>query len=111
MNRVPAAALLVGVCLVAAILAAEGVARAADRNIVIVQKGRAFRPAEVTIARGQTVTFTNEDSYLHQIYAAGLFDSEEKAPGENLNETFTQTGTFLVRCHIHPTMRMTVHVR
>jgi plastocyanin len=78
---------------------------------VVVQKGRAFRPAEVTIARGDSVTFTNEDSFIHQIYVTGLFDSEEKAPGENLNEIFPGPGTFQVRCHIHPTMRMTVRVR
>ena len=84
-------------------------AQAAD--LTIVQKGRAFRPAEISIARGQTLTFTNEDSFIHQIYVGGLFDSDEKAPGENLNETFPRAGTFQVRCHIHPTMRMTVRVR
>lgn len=77
----------------------------------VMQKGRAFHPGEITIARGQTVTFTNEDSYIHQIYVDGLFDSEEKGPGQNLNETFPDAGTFQVRCHIHPTMRMTVHVK
>ncbi|MDB5741195.1 MAG: hypothetical protein JWP16_2235 [Alphaproteobacteria bacterium] len=84
-------------------------AQAADLKIV--QKGRAFRPAEVAITPGQTLTFTNEDSFIHQIYVDGLFDSNEKAPGENLNETFPKAGTFQVRCHIHPTMRMTVQVR
>jgi plastocyanin len=84
-------------------------AQAADLKVV--QKGRAFRPAEITIAPGQTLTFTNEDSFIHQIYVDGLFDSNEKAPGENLNETFPSAGTFQVRCHIHPTMRMTVQVR
>jgi plastocyanin len=78
---------------------------------VVVQKGRAFRPSEVSIARGDTVTFTNDDNYIHQVYVEGLFDSTEKAPGENLNETFPQTGTFQVRCHIHPTMKLTVRVR
>jgi len=78
---------------------------------VVVQKGRAFRPAEITINRGDTVTFTNDDSYIHQVYVTGLFDSEEKAPGEVLNETFPASGTFPVRCHIHPTMKMTVKVR
>lgn len=77
----------------------------------VVQKGRAFRPAEMTINRGETLTFTNEDSFIHQIYVDGLFDSEEKAPGENLNETFPSAGTFQVRCHIHPTMRMTLRVK
>jgi len=83
----------------------------AAADAVVTQKSRAFRPTEVTIARGEQVTFTNDDSYIHQIYVDGLFDSDEKAPGENLNETFPRSGTFQVRCHIHPTMRMTVHVR
>jgi len=83
---------------------------AADKTI-IVQKGRAFHPGDVTINKGDTLTFTNDDSFIHQIYVDGLFDSEEKAPGENLNETFSQAGTFQVRCHIHPTMHMTVHVK
>ena len=86
-------------------------AMAAAGGHVIVQKGRAFRPAEITIGRNEPLTFTNEDSFIHQIYVVGLFDSEEKGPGENLNETFPQAGAFQVRCHIHPTMRMTVHVR
>jgi plastocyanin len=88
-----------------------GLAVAAAGDHVVSQKGRAFHPTDVTINRGETLTFTNEDSFIHQIYADGLFDSEEKAPGENLNETFPDTGTFQVRCHIHPTMRMTVHVK
>jgi len=78
---------------------------------IVEQKGRAFHPVEITLNRGDTVTFTNADSYIHQVYVAGLFDSTEKAPGENLNEIFSSSGTFQVRCHIHPTMKMTVRVR
>jgi plastocyanin len=78
---------------------------------LVSQKGRAFRPAEMTINRGESLTFTNEDSFIHQIYVDGLFDSEEKSPGENLTETFPSPGTFQVRCHIHPTMRMTLRVK
>ncbi|MEO8300156.1 MAG: hypothetical protein ABI608_00105 [Rhizomicrobium sp.] len=84
---------------------------AQDNGHVISQKGRAFRPTEVTIARNESLTFTNQDSFIHQIYVDGLFDSEEKGPGEVLNETFPRTGTFLARCHIHPTMRLIVHVK
>src|ERR1051325_4588971 len=93
------------------LLLLPGMAMAADAGHTITQKGRVFRPGEVTIGRGETLTFTNEDSFIHQIYVDGLFDSEEKAPGEVLNETFSSTGTFQVRCHIHPTMRMTVRVK
>jgi plastocyanin len=86
-------------------------AMAADAAHTVSQKGRAFHPTDVTINAGDSLTFTNEDSFIHQIYVDGLFDSEEKGPGENLNETFPKAGTFQVRCHIHPTMRMTVHVK
>ena len=86
-------------------------AMAADGDHVIAQKGRAFRPGEVTISRGESLTFTNADSFIHQIYVNGMFDSEEKGPGEVINESFPRTGTFQVRCHIHPTMRLIVHVK
>lgn len=86
-------------------------AMAADAGHTVAQKGRAFHPTDVTITAGESLTFTNEDSFIHQIYVNGLFDSEEKGPGENLNESFPRAGTFQVRCHIHPTMRMTVHVK
>jgi plastocyanin len=87
---------------------------AADEAHTVVQKGRAFRPAELTINRGESLTFTNNDEFIHQIYAQGpgfAFDSDEKNPGENITETFTAPGTFEVRCHIHPKMKLTVHVR
>ena len=86
-------------------------ASAQDNSRVISQKGRAFRPGEVTIVRNESLAFTNQDSFIHQVYADGLFDSQEQAPGEVLNETFPRAGTFQVRCHIHPTMRLIVHVK
>ena len=87
-----------------------GGAFAADAAHTITQSGRMFRPGEVTISRGEALTFTNKDTFIHQIYVNGLFDSEEKSPGENLTESFTQSGTFDVRCHIHPKMKLIVHV-
>ena len=93
------------------LLLLPSLAVAADAGHTVTQKGRAFRPAEVTISRGEALTFTNEDSFIHQIYVDGLFDSEEKAPGGVLNESFPRAGTFQVRCHIHPTMRLIVHVK
>ena len=89
-------------------------ALAADEGHTIVQKGRAFRPAEVSISRGESLTVTNNDEFIHQIYVEGpgfSFDSNEKAPGENITESFTASGTFQVRCHIHPKMKLVVHVK
>ena len=93
-----------------AYLLAAGTALGDDAH-TIVQQGRAFRPAEVTINRGETLTFTNNDEFIHQVYVAGLFDSDERAPGQNLTESFPESGTFEVRCHIHPKMKLVVHVK
>ena len=102
--------------LAAALLAGTGAgltsaAWAADPAHTIVQQDRAFHPGEVTIDRGESLTFTNQDEFIHQIFVVGLFDSEEKNPGENLTESFPQSGTFQVRCHIHPKMKLIVHVK
>jgi plastocyanin len=77
---------------------------------VIVQKGRRFNPAEVTINRGDTITFTNADEFIHQMYSQEVFDSDEKSPGQTLQQPFTRAGTFEVHCHIHPKMKLLVHV-
>src|SRR5947199_7140510 len=87
---------------------------AADEPHTVVQKGRAFRPAEVSINRGESLTFTNNDDFIHQIYVQSpgfSFDTDEKNPGQNITETFTDSGTFVVRCHIHPKMKLVVRVK
>lgn len=82
----------------------------ADGSPTIVQKGRRFIPSEVTVRAGERLTFTNDDEFIHQIYADGLFDSDEKPPGQKLVEEFSRNGSFEVHCHIHPKMKLVVHV-
>jgi plastocyanin len=94
--------------LILPLLLVPATAFAADK--VIVQKDRAFNPKDVTVSRGDTLTFTNEDEFIHQMYASDLFDSDEKRPGEKLTEAFSRSGTFEVRCHIHPKMKLVVRV-
>ena len=97
-----------------ALLAVTPIAAFADDAHTIVQQGRTFRPGEVTINKGEALTFTNNDEFIHQIYVNGNnfnFDSDERAPGQNITQSFTQSGTFEVRCHIHPKMKLVVHVR
>jgi len=80
----------------------------------VAQIGREFSVATLAIAAGDTVQFSNEDTFLHQIYAysaAFSFDSDEQAPGETLAVRFPVAGTFEVHCHIHPKMRLVVTVR
>jgi plastocyanin len=80
----------------------------------VIQKDRAFSVGEITIARGERLDFDNEDEFIHQIYIASpdmTFDSAEQPPGQIVSVQFTRTGTFPVRCHIHPKMALTVHVQ
>ena len=87
---------------------------AADAAHTVVQKGRTFHPGEVTINKGEALTFANDDEFIHQIYVDGKdfsFDTSEKSPGEFISEIFTQSGTFEVQCHIHPKMKLIVHVK
>ena len=86
---------------------------AAFADATIMQKGRRFNPGEITIAKGASLTFTNNDEFIHQIYVAAetfSFDTKEKAPGEADTESFTTAGTFEVHCHIHPKMKRVVTI-
>ena len=55
--------------LLALLLLAPSLAFAADPGHTIIQKGRRFNPAEITIRRGESLTFTNSDEFIHQIYS------------------------------------------
>lgn len=81
---------------------------------VVRQKGREFDRASLTVPRGETVRFTNDDEFLHQVYVdapAFGFDSAEQAPGQDVEVAFTEAGLFEVRCGIHPRMRLEVTVQ
>jgi plastocyanin len=83
-------------------------------TVRIVQKDRAFQPTQITIAAGDTLQFTNEDTFLHQIYVNSpkmTFESNEQPPGQTIELGFPTAGTFEVHCHIHPKMLLTVTVR
>ncbi|MEO8300155.1 MAG: hypothetical protein ABI608_00100 [Rhizomicrobium sp.] len=95
--------------LLALLLLVPVVAVAQDSH-TIVQKGRRFSVPEITIRRGESLTFTNSDEFIHQMYVDGLFDSDERLPGQILTEAFPRAGTFDVRCHIHPKMKLVVRV-
>jgi len=53
-----------GILAVLVLASASALAASVHR---IAQKGRAFAIADITIAPGDTVQFTNDDEFLHQI--------------------------------------------
>lgn len=83
-------------------------------SIAVSQKGRMFHPDNLTIARGEVVTFVNDDSdLLHHVFIESdtfNFDSGDQEPGSRTPITFTERGTFQVLCGIHPKMKLVVRV-
>ncbi len=80
-------------------------------TVVVSQENRSFGVKEVTVAVGDSVVFQNDDYYGHNVYSddAG-FDIGLQEPGESRTVEFDAAGRFMVRCRIHPKMRMKVVV-
>ena len=83
-------------------------------GILVSQKGRMFHPDNLAVARGEVVTFVNDDSdLLHHVFVESetfSFDSGDQEPGSRVPITFTEHGTFQVLCGIHPKMKLVVRV-
>ncbi len=74
-----------------------------------------FTPSQITVAKGGTVTWTNNDSTTHTVVDdlnnVGGPASGEIAPGKTYSFTFNKTGSFQYHCSIHPSMRGTIVVK
>jgi plastocyanin len=82
-------------------------------NLTIAQKGRMFSSENVTVKRGETLTFLNDDSVPHNIMSASKgneFNLGSQPPGSSTDVTFKEMGEVQVICAIHPRMKMTVKV-
>ncbi|MCJ2069076.1 plastocyanin [Methylobacterium sp. J-030] len=83
-------------------------------GIMVSQKGRMFHPDNLAVARGEVVTFVNDDSdLLHHVFVESdtfNFDSGDQEPGSRTPITFSERGTFQVLCGIHPKMKLVVRV-
>jgi len=72
------------------------------QNIAI--KGFAFSPSDLTVNKGDTVTWTNEDTAVHNV-VGGVLHSKDIAKGQSFSYTFTETGTINYACTYHPSMK------
>jgi len=83
---------------------------AADHAVDIA--GFAFSPGSVTVAVGDTVTWTNADAQGHTATADDAsFDTGTIARNTSKSVTFSTAGTFGYHCKIHPQMTGTVVVQ
>jgi plastocyanin len=79
-------------------------------DIIVKMEGFKFVPETITIAKGNTVKWINNDSVIHRIVGFGIV-SKSIESGDDFSHTFTESGTFNYRCDIHPGMTGTVIVK
>jgi plastocyanin len=64
-----------------------------------------YAPGTITVKKGTTVTWTNEDSVAHTVTGEnGGPDSELLDQGQSYSFTFNEAGTFEYFCKPHPNM-------
>jgi plastocyanin len=78
------------------------------------QKNLQFNPSSLTIAVGDTVTWTNDetDGTTHSVVQSGggAINSPDMPPGSTFSHRFTDAGTVNITCRFHPDMFMSVNV-
>ncbi len=71
-----------------------------------------FTPAQITIAQGDTVTWTNNGPTAHSATAPdGSFDTGIFPAGQSRSHTFNDAGSFSYICTPHPNMQGTIVVQ
>ena len=79
----------------------------------VIIKDFKFIPQEITIKRGQTLTWVNrEKRQYHSVWfeTSGEEEPDYIFPDETYKREFKQTGSFPYRCGPHPKMTGIVHV-
>jgi len=87
------------------------VALAAEHTIS--QKGKVFSETMMSLKRGDTLVFLNDDNVVHNVMSitpGNEFNLGTFRPGNSKPFTFDKTGEMQIICAIHPAMQMMVKV-
>jgi len=77
------------------------------------QKDKQFTVEELSIKKGDTVVFGNDDPFFHNVFSlssASTFDLGSYPKGDSKSVVFSEAGEVEVECAIHPSMRMKIQV-
>jgi plastocyanin len=86
---------------------------AAGETFEIGQLNKEFTVKALTIKKGDSVRFINQDSFFHNVFSlsdAKLFDLGSFPQKEFREVVFDESGQVDVECAIHPNMKMTINV-
>ena len=79
----------------------------------ITEKGKVFSVSEITVKKGDTLNFVNDDKIVHNVMSTTTgneFNVGAVKPGIATPVTFKNVGDVLVICAIHPSMKLHVKV-
>ena len=85
----------------------------AGANAKVSMKDIAFNPSNITVAKGGSVTWTNDDSVGHDV-TGDDFQSGDPGGidgGGTYSHEFKKAGTFNYVCSVHPGMKGTIKVK
>ena len=92
-----------GAAILSMVMFMSGNAYAADHAVKI--ESFAFSPSNISVAIGDTITFTNMDSAPHTASANdGSFDTGTLSKGKSKTVTISAAGTHAYKCNFHPSM-------
>ncbi len=97
----------------ASAVAANLVLAQVGATVTVVQREIAFMPDRIEVKAGSTVIFVNDDRFGHNVYSetpGADFDIGRQPAGQRTPVVFRRSGSFEVRCRIHPKMRLDVVV-
>lgn len=69
-----------------------------------------FMPNAISINKGDSITWTNQDSAVHSTTQDATLWSSDLSQGASFNFVFNDAGTYTYFCRFHPAMRGTVTV-
>lgn len=111
-NPVAVIGFLVGFFVLAACAHVAQAATKAEHGAKVSIANFAFTPAEITIAPGEGVTWTNDDGAPHGLeFHDGAPGTDLLLPGASFSRRFDRPGTYDYNCSVHPYMTGRVVVR
>jgi plastocyanin len=107
--RLGAVALAAALALTAGCGESESAEPVATTEVAMVKSYR-FDPKVIEVDAGESVTWTNDDNFTHNVAFEGS-EPMKMSPGDSTTRTFDRAGTFPYVCTLHPQdMQGTVEV-
>ena len=79
-----------------------------EQSYVMDQKNKEFIPHVIAIRHGESVTFKNSDTLMHNVHAflgrRSLFNIGIPAGGSDVTKQFKKAGEVAILCNVHPEM-------